>query len=54
MLVEDETCCTSVGWLPVSEGQLTATSVMLALPTVPVPLETVQVCPVGWEKTVTE
>jgi hypothetical protein len=34
--------------------QLTATLVTLALPTVPEPPETVQVCPDGWEKTVTE
>ena len=38
---------------PLTETQLTLTSVILAEPTVPDPLLTVQVCPVGWVPTVT-
>ena len=56
MLVDDDTCCIRVGCVGGGGlvAQETATLVTLALPTVPEPPETVQVCPDGWEKTVTD
>ena len=56
MLVDEETCWTSVGTEGGSAPQATTTLVTGALPTVPEPPDTVQLCAglAGWVATVTE